>query len=272
MHPLPVDQDARGIIDPVTGLTRFRLDRFAPSEAVARFVDRYWVASWDLPEDEPFTQRILSHPVVNVVFVGGQATVHGPTTRVTPRRLAGSGWALGVMFRPAGFRPFLGRPMNGIVDAALPLGEVFEDARFRQEDPERLIADVDRCLAARVPAERHPAEDTMAVVERVAADPTVVGVAPLARREGVGVRLLQRRFADHVGLGPKTVIRRYRLYEAAERARRGGAVDWSGVAAELGFSDQSHLTREFTSVLGITPAAYAARSGGGADSPPAARA
>ncbi|GAB2481562.1 helix-turn-helix transcriptional regulator [Nocardiopsis aegyptia] len=268
MDPLPVDKDARGIIDPATGLTRFRLDRSAPSEAVARFVDRYWVASWDLPEDEPFTQQVLAHPVVNVVFVGGEATVHGPTTRVTARRLAGSGWALGVMFRPAGFRPFLGRPMNTIVDAVLPLGEVFDGAEFHREDPTRLIADVDRFLAGRVPADRHPAEDTTAVVERIAADPTVVGVAPLARREGMGVRLLQRRFADHVGLGPKTVIRRYRLYEAAERARRGGATDWSVVAAELGFSDQSHLTREFTSIIGMPPAAYAARSGAGVASRP----
>ncbi len=265
-----MDEDARGIIDPGAGLTRFRLDRSAPSEGLARFVDRYWVASWDLPEDEPFTQQVLAHPVVNVVFAGGGAAVHGPTTRLTSRRLTGTGWALGVMFRPAGFRPFLGRPMNGIVDAVLPLGEVFDGAEFRQDDPTRLIADVDRYLAARVPADRHPAEDTMDVVERVAADPTVVGVAPLARREGMGVRLLQRRFADHVGLGPKTVIRRYRLYEAAERARRGGVMDWSGVAAELGFSDQSHLTREFTSVIGVPPAAYAARSGAAAGSRPVA--
>ena len=259
-----MDKDARGIIDPGTGLSRFRLDRSAPSDAVARFVDRYWVASWNLPEDEPFTQRVLAHPVVNVVFVdGGAAAVHGPTTRVTSRRLAGAGWALGVMFRPAGFRPFLGRPMNGIVDAVLPLGEVFDGAELSQDDPTRLIADVDRYLAARVPDDRHPAEDTMAVVERVAADPAIVGVAPLARREGMGVRRLQRRFADHVGLGPKTVIRRYRLYEAAERARLGGATDWGAVAAELGFSDQSHLTREFTSAIGVPPAAYAARSGAG---------
>ena len=91
-----------------------------------------------------------------------------------------------------------------------------------------------------------------------------VRATALAANEGVGVRLLQRRFADHVGLGPKTVIRRYRLYEAAERARRGAPPDWARLAAELGFSDQSHLTREFTAVIGVPPARYAAlgRSGG----------
>ncbi len=291
-----VEGDARGILDPAAGLSRFRLDRHAPSERVARFVDRYWLASWNLTGREPHTQRVLAHPVVNLVFTGGTATVHGPTTEVTERRLEGEGWALGVMFRPAGFRPFLGRPMNTIVDAALPASEVFgasgaggvlgadaipgagealsrggvpnadgsgaPDGALTSEtsDPLDLMAAVDRALAGLLPADRHPAEDTRDVVERVAADPSVVNVSGLARREGMGVRLLQRRFADHVGLSPKAVIRRYRLYEAAERARKGAAPDWGSLAAELGFSDQSHLTREFTAVLGTPPARYAARA------------
>ncbi|WP_394328571.1 DUF6597 domain-containing transcriptional factor [Nocardiopsis dassonvillei] len=319
-YSVGVEGDARGILDPDAGLTRFRLDRHAPSERVARFVDRYWLTSWNLTGREPHTQRVLAHPVVNLVFTGGTATVYGPTTEVTERRLEGEGWALGVMFRPAGFRPFLGRPMNTIVDAGLPASEVFgalgadgvlggagashgrgvpgadghpgrdgvpdadaipgageapgrggvpgadgrgaPDGALASEtsDPLDLMAAVDRALAGLLPAYRHPAEDTRDVVERVAADPSVVNVSGLARREGMGVRLLQRRFADHVGLSPKAVIRRYRLYEAAERARKGAAPDWGSLAAELGFSDQSHLTREFTAVLGTPPARYAARA------------
>ena len=69
---------------------------------------------------------------------------------------------------------------------------------------------------------------------------------------------MQRRFADHVGIGPKAVIRRYRLYEAAEQARGGGRVDWAGVAASLGYSDQAHLTRDFTASFGMPPGRYVA--------------
>ena len=53
------------------------------------------------------------------------------------------------------------------------------------------------------------------------------------------------------------MIRRYRLYEAAERAARGTDVRWADLAAELGFSDQAHLTREFTAALGMPPERYA---------------
>ena len=48
-----------------------------------------------------------------------------------------------------------------------------------------------------------------------------------------------------------------RLYEAAERAARGDAVDWSRLATELGYSDQSHLVRHFTAAVGVPPDRYA---------------
>jgi AraC-like DNA-binding protein len=53
------------------------------------------------------------------------------------------------------------------------------------------------------------------------------------------------------------VIRRYRLQEAIEQAAAGGPLDWATLAADLGYSDQAHLVREFTAVTGVSPAAYA---------------
>jgi AraC-like DNA-binding protein len=52
------------------------------------------------------------------------------------------------------------------------------------------------------------------------------------------------------------VISRSRILDAAAVAHGGGAVDWSALATELGFTDQAHLTRAFTSVVGTPPAAY----------------
>lgn len=264
-----VDEDARGIIAPDVGLQHFRLERHAPSARVARFVDRYWVASWDLRGRDPYPQRVLAHPVVNVVFAPEGAAIHGVATRITTRTLEGVGWALGVMFRPAGFRPFLGRPLSTIVDAVLPLDEVFADAvelaaAVRAAGPDAAAGVVDAALGRLVPADRQPSEDTTAIVERIAADPAMVRVEALAAEEGLSTRQLQRRFADHVGLSPKTVIRRYRLYEAAERARHGPGVDWAALAVELGHSDQAHLTRDFSAVIGMPPQRYTRAAAGAA--------
>jgi AraC-like DNA-binding protein len=51
------------------------------------------------------------------------------------------------------------------------------------------------------------------------------------------------------------------LYEAAERARQGAGVDWAALAVELGYSDQSHLIRDFSASIGMPPDRYA-RTGG----------
>lgn len=253
----PVAEDARGIIAPDAGLRRFRLTRHAPSGRVARFVDRYWVVTWDL--DEPYTQQVLAHPVVNVVFGHGPTTVNGVTTRMTRRTLEGAGRALGVMFRPAGFRPFLGRAMSTITDRVLPAAEVFGSS-FEEavlEDEGEMISAADAFLAGVVSEATQPSEETTGIVERVAADPGLVRVDALAARVGLSVRQLQRRFADHVGVSPKKVVRRYRLYEAAERTRKGTVVDWAALALELGYSDQSHLTRDFSATIGMPPDRYA---------------
>lgn len=259
-----VDQDARGILAPEAGLAHFRLQRQPPSARVGRFVDRYWVASWDRRGRAPYRQRVLAHPVVNVVFAPEGAAVHGVATRVGSRTLDGAGWALGVMFRPAGFRPFLGRSLSALRDAVLPLDAVFGDApgfgelavAVRAAGPDHAAAVVDAALERLVPEGRQPSEDTTALVERVAADPALLRVEALATEQALSVRQLQRRFADHVGLSPKAVIRRYRLYEAAERARHGPGVDWAALAVELGYSDQAHLTRHFSDVIGMPPERY----------------
>jgi AraC-like DNA-binding protein len=74
----------------------------------------------------------------------------------------------------------------------------------------------------------------------------------------LSTRELQRRFSRYLGVGPKWVLQRYRLHEAAERIAAGGRGDWAGVAAELGYADQAHFIRDFRAVVGCPPGAYAA--------------
>ena len=263
-------EDARGIVAPDAGMQRFRLERFPPSPGVGRMVDRYWVVTWDLRGQPSHTQHVFAHPVVNVSFQdGGPGVVNGVSTVRSSRTLSGEGRVLGIMFRPAGFRPLLGRAMSTIRDATLPWAAVVgaaaadELARAVATAPDggAMAAAADAALAGAVPAGTRSWERTAALVERIAADPAFLTVDDVARELGGTARQAQRRFADHVGIAPKAVIRRYRLYEAAERAR-GGPVDWAGLAASLGYSDQAHLTRDFTASFGMPPGRYLAANTG----------
>ena len=262
-----VERDTRGILRPAEGLQRFRLERHQPSAAVGRFVDRYWIATWNLPEGERHQQEVLVHPVVNVTFDEHGATTGGVYRKRFVRALEGHGRVLGVMFRPAGFRPFLQRPMNTITDRPVSLADVpgldgaelerDMSAALRDEvTDDKLVGLVDDALAVRLLPPRQPSEDTTELAELVARDRSVRRVDELAERAALSVRQLQRRFADHVGVTPKWVIRRYRVYDAAEQAARSD-VDWAALAAELGYADQAHLVRDFTDAVGEAPQRYA---------------
>ena len=66
--------------------------------------------------------------------------------------------------------------------------------------------------------------------------------------------VLARRYRRHFGQTPGAAIRQMRADRASERVGRGG--DLAGVAADAGYADQSHMTREFLTIFGMTPGQY----------------
>ncbi|MEM7738804.1 MAG: AraC family transcriptional regulator [Deinococcota bacterium] len=64
-----------------------------------------------------------------------------------------------------------------------------------------------------------------------------------------------RQFHKHVGLPPHRYLVQRRVEAAKGLLRRGEAA--ATVALHVGFSDQSHLTRHFKRLTGVTPSAYA---------------
>lgn len=103
------------------------------------------------------------------------------------------------------------------------------------------------------------AEQVAGIVADAAENPHVTRADDLAERSGIRLRPLQRLFAEYVGIGPKRVIRRYRLHEVTQRMAAGVPIDWSRLAAELGYADQAHLSRDFTAIVGESLTAYAQR-------------
>lgn len=260
--------DTRGIVHPRSGFEHFRLHRYAPGEILAPYVDRLWCVSWDLPPGEVFEQPVLAHPAVNVVIQPGRAAVFGPPTRLSRQGLSGQGWAVAAMFRPGGAQPFVG-PARNWLDRVTPIVAHWADGAAMVAEMQDIHGDPAEAEPARAErlrsflADRAPSEvphDTAVVTAAaalIAGDRGLRRVEELVGRTGIALRSLQRLFAEHVGLSPKQVIRRYRLLEAAEAVSTGCQVSWADLAAELGFSDQAHLTREFTAAFGVPPARYA---------------
>jgi len=80
-------------------------------------------------------------------------------------------------------------------------------------------------------------------------------VRDVAHSIGCSERHLIASFRASAGVTPKTAARRLR-YEQARRRLDSGPASLADIAAACGYSDQSHMTREFVRFGGQTPAAY----------------
>lgn len=69
-------------------------------------------------------------------------------------------------------------------------------------------------------------------------------------------RAASARSCDTLGHGPKWLSRRIRLQEVALALVATPTDDLSVIAADFGYSDQSHLARDFRFATGLVPDAY----------------
>jgi AraC-like DNA-binding protein len=245
---------------------RWELVRWSPCAALAPYVDWHWAVVWDLRGRPPHHQVTLPYPAAHLVVEEGEARLYGPSRERFERTLAGADRVVALRFRPGGVRPLLRAPVASIADRVLPAATLPGlDARAlvrrvqAQPDLDAAVAAAEAALVPLLPPEPDPAVARAArAVTLLADDRSLTRVAELARRLGLSVRSVQRLFAEHVGLGPAWVIRRFRLHEAAAQATDGADIDWARLAADLGYYDQAHLIRDFTATVGTPPARYAA--------------
>lgn len=86
----------------------------------------------------------------------------------------------------------------------------------------------------------------------------------IAAEAGLSERQFRRRFHAAAGYGPKTMQRVLRFQHFVRRVDAArGVVDLAVEAAEAGYADQAHLTRECKALSGMTPAVLARVRGKG---------
>ena len=113
----------------------------------------------------------------------------------------------------------------------------------------------ERLATARPGAQQLPL--VRSAIDAIRSSEGTVSIAALARNQGCTTRVMERAFDRQVGLSPKLFSRIVRFHAAVRALRSGRRM--TDVAYSLGFADQAHFIRDFSSLAGHTPREFIAQ-------------
>lgn len=231
--------------------------RVAPAEPLRGFVAHHWISTGNA---DPAFEVLPDGAIDLVVERHGddwQAWIYGSTTRPTSLACRLGAHYAGVRFRPGQARHLLRTGAAALTDARIDAADLLPRASL-EAIAERLphgdvAAEVDGLLLARLSAQAPRANAADELLQRIDAARGCVRLDTLFAQLGTGPRWLQRLFVDAVGVTPKFYARIARATHAAQLLAARPRVALAEAAAQAGYADQSHMTRDFAQLAGTTP-------------------
>ena len=255
--------ESKGHLNP--GSSDVSLDRLELGAGLSDLVRHLWVGRWTVPDGEVRPQRVLTYPAFNAVIQPDVAALYGPDSRVQVQELRGTSWVVGVLFRPGAGPVLTGTEPAELTGGSEPLPGAPAQA-VRQimtggtYDRVKLV-EVLRAWLLPVAA---GVEERHLLVNRACQlaedDRDLIRASDLAARVGLSPRSLERLVRRHIGMTPKWLIECRRLQDAATTLFASPDADLSLLAAELGYTDYAHFSRQYRRVLGESPRATRDRS------------
>ncbi|HEV3352939.1 MAG TPA: helix-turn-helix domain-containing protein [Acidimicrobiales bacterium] len=205
--------------------------------------------------------RILPDGCIDIVWIGDELlTVAGPDTAGNVVGLSDGTLTVGIRFRTGRAPGFLGVRADELTDRSIDLDDLWgRDAAIIAEQlaaastVEAKEAILEEAVLFRMASARPLHPDVDAAVDVIAAAPSQARVGELSRDLNISERQLRRRFDEAVGYGPKTLGRVLRFRHFLSLVE-DGHMPIAQAAAEAGYADQSHLTRECNELAGLPPA------------------
>jgi len=206
-------------------------------------------------------QRIIPDGCIDLLFSDGELIIAGPDTESVELETVPNRSIVGLRFRTGQAPAVFGVPASELLNQRVSAREVLGSRSTALSDrlasattPRAAAALLEQTITSWLPQ----AAPSDALVKRaivvLAAPRADWSVATLAARLGVSERHLRRRFLHAVGYGPKLLERIVRLRRFIHAAWSPGATGLAALAAQAGYADQPHLTRECRDLTALTPA------------------
>lgn len=242
-----------------------------PGPVLTEWIECFWSGAGG-GNQAPITHRIVPDGCMDLIFNFGPDTnrkvsVIGTMTRPLVFRTRGPADLLGIRFHPGGL------PRHVFLDASELTDDKADLANFRsplsldlwerlaETDSDGRIAILRQTLTSGMNGTQPIDPYVKHCVTRIqsARGSLPIGSMGFEASTGLCLRQLERKFAENLGISLKTFARVVRFRCASELAEAGrDSIEWSRLAGDFGFSDQSHLVREFRTLSGLAPTDYLA--------------
>jgi AraC-like DNA-binding protein len=235
----------------------------APSRDLHALVACRWIR--EVPEGSTSTATVvLPDGCVDLIWRDSELVLAGPDLSANPAPNRPGRTIRGLRLRPGVAGSVLGMPASEVLDGRFLLQDVLGtdaaelEERIGEGGEETVFEHLEGMVASQV-REAGPDPLVLAATRRLGFPGS--RVEWLADALGISERQLLRRFRRAVGYGPKTLDRvlRFRRFVSRAPAVAAGKEDLARLAADLGYADQSHMTRDCLRLSGMTPARLAER-------------
>lgn len=205
---------------------------------------------------------------VNIELISSGERIELPKSIVIARRtrlvntvMGHNHLVLKVGFQPGGLFRLLGIPMKDFE----PDDKIYETVHFIDKDVNFIVEQLNRADSLECMVDiiqkwllgklLHLKE--LLPIDRALPDMlkkgTLNNISEVASQSCVSIRQLERLFQQRIGLSPQYYSRLVRFTKAWIIKENNPIVNWTNLAYECGYFDQTHLIRDFKEFIGYTP-------------------
>jgi AraC-like DNA-binding protein len=173
-----------------------------------------------------------------------------------------------VQFKKGKAFPFLSEPMqnltNFVVDAELVMRTEILDIReslLEAETPFQKFDVLEKKLLSSYRNQLHENPFVDFALAKITTSPNQYSIREISDKVGYSQKHIIKLFKEHVGVAPKEFLKVIRFQKAVQQIEQQILVNWSAIACDCGFYDQSHFIADFKAFSGFTPAKYMQQRG-----------
>ena len=229
-----------------------RLERYLPDGNVQLIIDL---------KEEP--QHIYDNTTLREIQTCRRAWFSGFRTEPITIPSGIDSELLIIQFHKGRVAPFLSEPMHALTDAVIDADLVLKNKLINLRDKLRQSPTVDQKFQI---LEQYLFDHYLSqlsennfidyVIRVITANPQQCSLQTISGNVGYSHKHLIKIFKDHIGVSPKEFLKVIRFQKAIREIETQGGINWTALALDCGYYDQSHFIADFKVFSGFTPAQY----------------